>query len=450
MKRLTEYLGVFLLGLVLTTAVARAAVSLPFSDGFEDQAIGAAPSNVWVIGAADIYVTNTSPAIGTQSLQMDEGDEDPELTLAVGGGESNVYWVGSAKVTKGSSDPSIGTSVAAFYITTNNVVRASDGGDWTNLYTLSKDAETNWISYAVHLDYTNGIGMWDLYLAETNSAAKLTKRNSAPLDFAAQGAGLVEFEVTGNTSLDAVAMNIGFTAVGVATSPDELSVRTASHNSNIWYSARVGDVGAAKFLEPDGDYLKEGLAVGDIIKFYDTDAWETYKIEELGGVRVWSAVNSAATPILSTTQKVAGAMPITNGIPYWIVYASTATDVPLFFPYDHDPAVIAEETLSMGSCTINSNGTAAGWTTLRWTSANTRSLTAAGLTDAGFDPDVPDGMVCISIESGTWKFVRSVWDNGQDRWEVRGGKVSTDVFQPDEEIWLYNPGDDDITWTIID
>lgn len=411
-------------------ALAASAVpaALPFSDGFEDGAVGSAYAGTgWTYGDPSAVVSNASqsPAVGKWLYSEDSS------TLSVNGTYSNVWFLCDAKMSAfpwGDDDPVLdGATAAAFFTTDNGKLKAYSNDQFI---VVKSGMNTNlWIGFAVQLDFLSK--KWNLYIrAEgTTNGSALVKANAAPLAFRHDYAGtkMNAVDVNGITYLDTVKL---LTAAGLVTDSSSATIvpRSASYsNTNQWYASRV----SSKTYPPGendlggqlGADLAAGLSGGDHLRVFTEDGWQEYVLEPDG---LWTLVSGTTLP---------GALLLASGAPVWYQFPTAVSG--RFSLYDSEwlPEALASQHSQPASFNLVASGGAAdGWSSFVWDSGSTKTIYPVN--NAGFPVNLADQSLLFVVSSSSGHYVRGFWSGGA--WSTVGGQPI--VVEPGDVIWVYNTG----------
>jgi hypothetical protein len=164
-----------------------AVTTLPFSDGFETNALGGPPSSTYwaTTGEGTVQVvTSPTPPEGTNSCLV-SGD-----TLKINSDyatRSNLWVKLFCKPTAyddSAGQPTASDCSAAFYVNTNGVLYAyadTNGAGLNGWTDIKSGLNTNsWHGFMVHLDYSNRL--WDIYhVSGSSTSAPMVIVNTVPL-----------------------------------------------------------------------------------------------------------------------------------------------------------------------------------------------------------------------------------------------------------------------------
>jgi len=428
MKRVLGLLVSYCTVLILVQATFGAA-TLPFGDGFE-RTVGTSLSGDWSIGSGSAIITNsplltgagTNLAYSSQDLSLDVADGTPDYT--------NVWWSAYAKITPqddSEDTPSVGTNVAAFYVNNSGVLKAYSTNTWVNIATgLST---SSWHGFSVHLDY-NTVN-WDLYktAASFSFGDAMIKQNSYPLGFnsGASQTKFQEFNVTGETYLDEVAVNLDSSSDPVNDGSPSSSVNASVDiylNQNLTgIISKYFSLAESSMSGPLGDALKAALEDGDKVHIYipeDSTDWNVFTHQ--GDGNVWSHSGGASNDPT-----------IYMGTGLFVEFVDTTNRYPaMTLSYDAIRATATDVVL---------NGTTdGGWTACAWPVDTSQSVAShAGL-------QIPEGTGDrMYITDGDGTFRKLWWNNASSAWYYRGN-ASGETLTEGKAFWYYNASAADETW----
>jgi hypothetical protein len=281
---------VMLLGLAGFAVTGQAAITLPFTDGFED-----GTNNVNYTGDGWTYSGISAKATSEKKKTGSLGLYSPDsASLAVAA--ENIWFktwtiVNPVDLTGGeNSVTNIGTDAAAFFMDTTGKVHAYSNNTYVVVKTgLSTNA---WHRFAAQLDYAEA--KWNLYYKgpAATASAPYERLNASPLAFRSGFDALTSgaIEISGETYLDDVEVDVSILAA------DDMmeNITTAS--------LILGDAGTGLSLQyfgtnlvlssTQGALLEPLFNVGDRLYFWNGTTFDIVE-REAGG---WTANTVTITP----------------------------------------------------------------------------------------------------------------------------------------------------------
>ena len=438
MKRIRELVLTSCVGLMLVSMSALGVTALPFGDDFE-QTIGSSLGTNWTVGAGIAQVSNSELVSGggTASAYV---SEDASLNLSDGiPDHTNVWWSGYAKVTPqddSSEEPAISTNAAAFYVNTSNQVKAYSNGAWSVVATgVDPDA---WIGFSAHLDF--GADKWDLYKTASSftygdAMSKLNTAGALAFNAAHTATQLREFNVTGTTYIDGIAVSYD----GLGTPVDGNTPDNAANASiDLYLNGNLTGLLAQYFSLADstmngplGDALYGALADGDKVHIFvpqDTTDWQIFTHQGAGSG--WSHSGGASNnPTVYQTTAL------------WIELLGDANerDASMTISYTSlaDPVDIA---------IAGKTEDGSGWTALAWPETFSKSF--ADHADMQLPSPVQGDRVYVwELQGhGSYGYTLLLWDATDNRWENAFGSAATTTLTHGKAFWYFRNTDSGGSW----
>lgn len=434
MKNVVKMVVICSVGILLTQiSFGASSASLPFGDGFE-RTVGDSLAGEWEINSGVAIITN-SPLLSGAGTNLAYSSVDLTLNVADGTPDyTNVWWTGYAKVTAqddSESSPSVGTNVAAFYVNTSGALKAYSTNDWVTVATgLSV---SSWHGFSVHLDYLNDT--WDIYksAASFSFGDSFSKQNSYPLGFntSASQTKFQEFNVTGETYMDEVAVNID----SLATPVDDSTASTSVNASvELYLNGNLTGLLSQYFSEADstmdgplGDALKGALVVGDKVHVYTpSHASDWYVFERQADGAAWDKTPADVNPT---------------------IYLTTGIWLELVDGTNRQPAMtVSYDTLTTpADVTVNgTTGDGNGWTSLAWPETFSKGFGTPA--DLQFPAAQNGDIIWLfeQLQSGRMGYRRIKWD--ATRWEDNNGNATTALLTQGKAFWYFRNTSADGTW----
>lgn len=434
----------------LTVSSSTGAISLPFTDGFEQ---GTALSSSWAVGAGESveFSTTYKPAGGgNRSVKL----KFDELALSVNSGYDNV-WAQVYSKAAGMAEPDLDTisgCSAVFYVSTDGKVWAMNGtggdaGTWSNTQatvTMQGGTTEKWIGFLVHLDYNEN--KFDLYMKEDGNAAAsdYTRIASGFGFYSSDHAEMANFKVLAekDTWIDAVYLRTGSSTAGTSGGTwGVVQTRTAALDTNVWQNIVIGEHG---WSGPEtntlaghlGEVLMSSASLDDVLRVWYTNGWNSFKLNSPGPVWATLVGLSPSNVVLSAGDVAMLSFGTTPSIPFH-VYAD-----------GYVPELAAPPAPPSGGYELygTDNTAVNGWTPVVW-GGGTRS---GGLTNppaangAGLDVSVtPNGSRLYVRDRGSRNYAYRYMRNGQ--WYVSDSPADL-TLRNGQTMWIRRNGGPVVPW----
>ncbi len=403
-------------------------VGLPFADGFETYSLGALPTNqgIWRLTGSQAAATVVSTPVAEPSQACAITNANLILDIdQTQGNYSNIWcqvYVKPTAYDDKNGPPSVAADAsAAWYISTNGYLRAyvnmGSSNAWTNVVSVSL---SGWLGIVTHVDYVQH--QWDIYCTTAGYGTVMTRANATPLLVQTDATNLTaisDVTVQNSANVDAVAVSLSSLAATGSTKLVTLSL--LGGRTNLWgvlahhYSANDNTL-AGTF----GADLKSGLTDGDKVRFFYTNEWNQYTLNDGVWVKLWNDIGMAVSNLH-----------ITSGMGMW-VERSRPTNAVAFFPFNTIPSVT---NMIYGTNTLDAEND--GWNLLGWPFTATQT---AGSGWGFLNGRAGWGDRMYIYNNGS--YVRLWWngDVGTYGTWYNASQASGYTMQPGQGFWYYRAG----------
>ena len=425
---MSRILSVVLVAVVMSVCVsgARAAATLPHSEGFES---GWSSANPWSdSGSGSVASDSSTSAEGSASAKIDQhvlifsADDSENYT--------NIWIQIFGKPVPSEDAPTVSGVSGAWCVTTSGLLRAYTSAGWE---TVKTGVPTNqWLGFMVHLDYGNT--NWDIYYTAGSVLAPMELVNASGMGFPAGYSNeFFTFEIesgSGAAYVDAFDATLGYFGVeDTVESPDEVLERdgidlVTGGGMAMTDLAQHFCAGNNTLGGPLGMILRAALEPGDRIMIYNPVS-ENFDIYT-AGIPLW--VEAGANDVVITA---------TTG--FWIDTVTSGLD-PLVGEDTYMAACDVAD-LAIPVATLNGTGKT-GWTALAWPFTDTRQVnTSPGF---GFATAVGDDAIMI-YNTATRQYDMLRWRNETSEWWYQGS-AAHQTLSEGQGFWYYRSTVADSTW----